>query len=223
MGRLDEPASNQSRFRALLHPDARTAGVNRSAAVRGGRAFDRTRPRPGIRLPRLTAAKQSLVGAAVPGLARRQPLHELQRRYQTPAVRAVRHERAVRAWRPAAGARLEGLGGTGRPAVKRFGVEDPVIARLVFALVLDVPDSGIEDLILGHFRVRAEVDRVVSTATRFFLSEGQECSTDALALLARQRGDSIDVKAKLSLVLDYRTNDPRLFLSNPNVLGLDLG
>ena len=53
-------------------------GGRRGRAVKGT-ALVPVRPRPGIRLPRLTAAKRSLAGAVAVAAPSSQPLHQLQR------------------------------------------------------------------------------------------------------------------------------------------------
>ncbi len=55
-------------------------------------------------------------------------------------------------------------GGSGRNAelliaAEPLPVKDPVIAALRAAVALDVPDPRVEHLVLGHLRIRAEVER----------------------------------------------------------------
>src|SRR5665213_4419576 len=99
-----------------------------------------------------------------------------------------------------------------------LAVEDAVIPAVVLAVVLDVADPRVEHLVLGHLRIRAQIDRREAAPNGLLLGKLEQSPPDPGAAGLRAGGHGVDVEAVLGLVLNQHAFDARVPFRHPHTM-----
>ncbi len=92
-----------------------------------------------------------------------------------------------------------------------------IIALLADAVRLDEADAAIERDVLGHQRVRIEVNGVIAASTGLSFGEFDQCATMALALAFRQDGDVVEQQTRLRFLQNEEADDATCVLQHPGL------
>jgi len=91
---------------------------------------------------------------------------------------------------------------------QRLAIKNSVVSLVKLAIILNIADLGIKDLILSHIDVSAQVNRIVSTPQCFLLRKLEKYFAYSSALTLRVNCDCVNVE---SLFCFDCTRTPTIF------------
>jgi hypothetical protein len=94
---------------------------------------------------------------------------------------------------------------------------DAVVALLADSMRLDEADAVIEGDVLGHQRVRIQVDCVIAASAGLRFGEFDQCAAMALALTARRDRDVIEQETRLRFLQHEDADDASTVLHHPGL------